>query len=865
MHDAERASRPRWPAAARPRAARRRPTAARRGTRRGRRVAPRAAADLSPCGSCSASGQSCQRPTVHLGERAPGREVDQAAPFPLEEGPVIGFSRRAAGDGVQQGQGRARYGTHRGSLRPVPRMRQAAPVGWAGASAAASRGRRGAVALDVVAPVAGRDDVLPLVHVRRGCAGPRGRSSRRRAAVDTPPAVTHEDRAPGERHGAAVRHPHEAGEAYDDGHPDRRRGAVQDPVGISTARSPCGPGRGSVRGVRHDAQRFVRRVEDKRSALLTPSGLLVAPGTWLAPGGGSLVSPPTAASPPPESRRCPQARRTPRLGCLRHDSTLPTRRPPASTWSRSCRRRRPTHAVADPYRWLEDADDPRTQAWSRAQDELFARRRATWPGRERLARRGSTELLGAGVVSRARLARRAGSSSCAARPSRSTPCCSPSTPTAPSATLDRPDGARPDRHDHARRLAAVARRATCSPTSSPTAAPRSPCCACMDVATGEVVDGPIDRCRYSPVAWLPGGEAFYYVRRLAADLVPGGRGAVPPAGLPAPGRHRPGRGRRDDLRRRPATRPTTTASRRQPRRPLAADHAPPRAPRRATTCGSPTSSASRRSARRCSVVQEGVDAETGAAGRPRRPRSTCSPTSTRRAAGSCVTDAGRPGARALDATWSPRTPRRCSTDFAILDGDELDDPVLLVGWTRHAVSEISRPRPARPASAIGDGAAARPRHGRRHRRASRGRPRGVVRLHRPHHAAERSTATTRAPARRRCGRRAPGAVDVPARARPSRSPTPRADGTDGADVRASSPAGEPDRPAPDDPLRLRRLRHAADARLLRRRSSPGSRPAASTRSPTCAAAARRARTGTAPACSATSRTSSTTSTPPPSS
>ena len=44
----------------------------------------------------------------------------------------------------------------------------------------------------------------------------------------------------------------------------------------------------------------------------------------------------------------------------------------------------------------------------------------------------------------------------------------------------------------------------------------------MDVATGEVVDGPIDRCRYSAVAWLPGGEAFYYVRRLPPDQVPAG-------------------------------------------------------------------------------------------------------------------------------------------------------------------------------------------------------------------------------------------------------------------------------------------------------------------------------------------------------
>jgi len=44
----------------------------------------------------------------------------------------------------------------------------------------------------------------------------------------------------------------------------------------------------------------------------------------------------------------------------------------------------------------------------------------------------------------------------------------------------------------------------------------------LDVATGELVDGPIDRCRYSGVAWLPGGKAFYYVRRLPPDTVPEG-------------------------------------------------------------------------------------------------------------------------------------------------------------------------------------------------------------------------------------------------------------------------------------------------------------------------------------------------------
>jgi prolyl oligopeptidase len=44
----------------------------------------------------------------------------------------------------------------------------------------------------------------------------------------------------------------------------------------------------------------------------------------------------------------------------------------------------------------------------------------------------------------------------------------------------------------------------------------------IDVATGELVDGPIDRCRYSGVAWLPGGKAFYYVRRLPPEAVPEG-------------------------------------------------------------------------------------------------------------------------------------------------------------------------------------------------------------------------------------------------------------------------------------------------------------------------------------------------------
>ena len=54
-------------------------------------------------------------------------------------------------------------------------------------------------------------------------------------------------------------------------------------------------------------------------------------------------------------------------------------------------------AVADPYRWLEDADSDETRAWLAAQDELLAQHVAELSGREALAAR-IYELLGAGSV-----------------------------------------------------------------------------------------------------------------------------------------------------------------------------------------------------------------------------------------------------------------------------------------------------------------------------------------------------------------------------------------------------------------------------------------------------------------------------------
>ena len=44
----------------------------------------------------------------------------------------------------------------------------------------------------------------------------------------------------------------------------------------------------------------------------------------------------------------------------------------------------------------------------------------------------------------------------------------------------------------------------------------------LDVESGELIEGPIDRARYSPIAWLLDGASYYYVRRLPPEQVPQG-------------------------------------------------------------------------------------------------------------------------------------------------------------------------------------------------------------------------------------------------------------------------------------------------------------------------------------------------------
>ena len=336
----------------------------------------------------------------------------------------------------------------------------------------------------------------------------------------------------------------------------------------------------------------------------------------------------------------------------------------------------------DPYRWLEDADSEETRSWLAAQDELLTGYLARLGGREELAGR-ITELLGAGSV-------------------------------------DAPVW-RGDRQFYTRREAGQEHAVLYTATPSggervlidPTAVDETAVTTLdawqpdleggllayqlsqggdeesllrvMDVATGEDVDGPIDRCRYTGVAWLPGGKAFYYARRLPPDAVPDGeqqyhrRVYLHQVGSPAG---------EDVMIFGDGLEKTNyySVSVSRDGRWLIIGASAGTAPRNDLwiadlTATSPPAAPGLR------VVQQGVDAQTAAhVGRDGRlyvwtdrdaPRGRLA-----------VTDPADPGY----SNWRdlvPEDPEAVLAGFAILDGKELARPVLLVSRTRHAISEVS--------------------------------------------------------------------------------------------------------------------------------------------------------------------------------
>ncbi len=175
--------------------------------------------------------------------------------------------------------------------------------------------------------------------------------------------------------------------------------------------------------------------------------------------------------------------------------------------------------MPDPYRWLEDPASAGTREWLEAQDSLWAGTEDGLAGRSRLQAR-IQELMAAGYVSapawrgtRQFFMRRL--------PGQEHGVLLTAAPGEPERVLIDPaaldpagvttlDSWQPDKEG---RL--LAYQLSCGGDEESELR-------VLDVVSGELVDGPISRCRYSPVAWLPGGKAFYYVRKLPPGQVPPG-------------------------------------------------------------------------------------------------------------------------------------------------------------------------------------------------------------------------------------------------------------------------------------------------------------------------------------------------------
>ncbi|TMR22824.1 S9 family peptidase [Nonomuraea turkmeniaca] len=331
--------------------------------------------------------------------------------------------------------------------------------------------------------------------------------------------------------------------------------------------------------------------------------------------------------------------------------------------------------VPDPYRWLEDPDGPETKGWLLAQAELFARKRGPQRFKSRIA-----ELLRSGSVGTP--AWRGGRHFFSRRtPDQEHAVYYVVEPDGTERALVDPMGIDPSglttldavQPDKEGRLLAYQISVGGDEESA---------LYVMDVATGARIEGPIDRCRYSPIAWLPGGEAFYYVRRLPSTEVPENETQFHRRVY----LHRVGTSTEDDVMifghgLKMTNYYGVSVSRDGHWLQVSAHEGT--APRNDLWVADLTTSPIDRP--ELTVVQEGVDAQTGLAfGRDGRLYVHTDRESPR--ARVCVTDPATPG---YD-TWReliPEDPEAVLSDFAILD--DLERPIMLVGWTRHAISEIT--------------------------------------------------------------------------------------------------------------------------------------------------------------------------------
>jgi prolyl oligopeptidase len=340
------------------------------------------------------------------------------------------------------------------------------------------------------------------------------------------------------------------------------------------------------------------------------------------------------------------------------------------------------YQVSDPYRWLEDAGSAERASWLAVQADLFAAQRAELPGREAFAGQ-VRDLLNVGYTGtpvwrgeRYFFTRRDPDAEHGVLWTRrgDGPVEVLVDPMAidPSG-LTTLDAWQPDKEG---RLLAY---------QLSEGGDEESLLRVMDVGTGALADGPIDRCRYSNVAWLPGGKAFYYTRRLPPALVPDDesqyhrRVYLHRLGTPADEDtliFGEGRDKTDYY--------SVSVSR--DGRWLAITASRGTAPRNDLWLADLSESDAATPELR--VIQEGLDAQTDVhLGRDGRLYIFTDADAPRgRIAVADPTEVGGP------ATWRDlirEDPEAVLRGYGILDGPELDRPVLLASWTRHALSEIT--------------------------------------------------------------------------------------------------------------------------------------------------------------------------------
>ena len=337
--------------------------------------------------------------------------------------------------------------------------------------------------------------------------------------------------------------------------------------------------------------------------------------------------------------------------------------------------------VPDPYRWLEDPRDERTLAWSAEQARLLTAEQAEWTRLESFRLR-IAELLGAGSISppyrrgqRTFFSRRTGD--------QQFPVLATIDPDGTERVLLDPMEIDPsglttlDSWQPSKEGDLLAYQLSEGGTEESIVH-------VMDVATGALVDGPIDRARYSAIAWLPGGESYSYVRRLD------------PAGLPADEAqfhrrvwlHRVGTDPAQDVLVFGEGRTITNyygVSVSRDGRWLQISSQEGTEPRNDLWIADLTTSSPE--SPELVAVQVDVDAQTGLhLGRDGRAYVSTDRDAPRGRI--AVVDPATPTAEHW-VDLVPTDPTAVLEDFAILDGDELERPLLVVAWTRHSVGELT--------------------------------------------------------------------------------------------------------------------------------------------------------------------------------